>query len=212
MDPRNPSFHPVLAIGVGDVPSLLPPLTSDSLVNCSDCHTSDDDAGAAGPHGSRVPGLLGADYSQQDGQPESASSYALCYSCHRREAILGDGPFPLHRLHVVDQRTSCALCHDPHGATAARALVRFNEPSAITGVLPSSSGRLEFRSDVAGQGSCSLTCHGVDHDPLGYGPAFSIDGRPRFVDPTRGDPMRRLPAGRAEPPAGAAAPSKRRQR
>ena len=210
-DSRNPSFHPVLAIGVGEVPSLLPPLTSDSLINCSDCHTNDDDRGARGPHGSRVPGLLGADYSLQDGQPESETAYALCYQCHDRKIVLDSDPFPYHRLHVVDQRTACVLCHDAHGATAGRALIRFNEPTAITGVLASSSGRLEYSSEAAGMGGCYLTCHGVDHDPLGYGPMFTVKGRPRFADPERDGGLGRHPAGAQAPPRPEDRPESRRQ-
>ena len=210
-DSRNPSFHPVLAIGVGEGPSLLPPLTSDSLINCSDCHTNDDARAARGPHGSRVPGLLGADYSLQDGQPETPSSYALCYQCHNREVVLDADPFPYHRLHVVDERTTCALCHDPHGATSARALIRFNEPTAITGVLASSSGRLNYSSDSAGMGSCYLTCHGVDHDPLGYGPMFGLDGRPKFADPNRDGVLGRVPAGAQAPPRAGTRSDGRRQ-
>lgn len=210
-DPRNPSFHPVLAIGVGDVPSLLPPLTSDSMINCSDCHTNDDPDGARGPHGSRVPGLLGADYSVLDGTPESPAAYALCYQCHDRGVVLDEDPFPLHRLHVVDERAPCVLCHDPHGATASRALIRFNEPTSITGVLASSSGRLEFSSEAPGTGACWLTCHGVDHDPLGYGALFTSDGRPRFLDPERTDGFGRFPAGaQAPPPAGTRSDGKKR--
>ena len=194
-DARNPSFHPVLAIGVGEVPSLLPPLTTDCLIICSDCHTSDDPGGARGPHGSRVPGLLGADYSLQDGQPESETAYALCYQCHDRKIVLDSDPFPYHRKHVVEERTACVLCHDAHGATAGRALIRFNEPTAITGVLASSSGRLEYSSEAAGMGSCYLTCHGVDHDPLGYGFMFTAEGRPKFEDPNRDGAIGRHPAG-----------------
>lgn len=196
-DPRNPSFHPVLALGVGEVPSLRPPLTSNSLVNCSDCHGNDEESAAGGPHGSRIAGLLRFDYSTQDGQPESPSSYALCYLCHDRDLLLDGGPFPFHRLHVVEQRSPCALCHDPHGSTTGRALVRFGEPTAITGVLPSSSGQLEFVSETAGDGACYLTCHGVDHDPLGYGPMYTAEGRPRFIDPSRDGGLRRGPAGAA---------------
>jgi len=200
-DSRNPSFHPVLAIGVGEVPSLLPPLTSNSLINCSDCHNNDDVVRAArGPHGSRIPGLLGADYSLQDGQPESASSYALCYACHDRQTVLENDPFPYHGLHVVEERTACALCHEPHGATAARALIRFNEPTAITGVLASSSGRLEYSSEGPGSGGCFLTCHGIDHDPLGYGPMYTEDGRPKFADPSGDGALRRHPAGAVASP------------
>lgn len=182
-DPSNPSFHPVLAIGVGESPSLLPPLTADSMINCTNCHTNDDGTGPIGPHGSRVPGLLGADYNQQDGQPESEIAYALCYACHDRAILLSESAlFPDHRKHISGERTSCDLCHNPHGATASRALIRFNEPTAMTGVTPSSSGRLEFVSDSPGSGACYLTCHGQDHDPKGYGPGFKSDGAPEFDD------------------------------
>jgi hypothetical protein len=170
------------------------------MINCSDCHTSNDDRGARGPHGSVVPGLLGNGYSNQDGQPESPSSYALCYQCHDRDVVLDADGFPYHRMHVVDLRTTCALCHDPHGATAARALIRFNEPTSITGVLASGSGRLEYVSDSTGSGACYLKCHGVDHDPLGYGPMFTLEGRPRFVDPNRDGGLGRNPALRQAPP------------
>lgn len=176
-DPTNPSYHPVLALGVGDVPSLLPPLTSNSMINCTDCHTNDDPGSTRGPHGSRIPGLLGAEYTFQEGQPESPTTYALCYACHDRKVVLESDPFPFHDEHVVSGRIPCILCHDAHGATAARALIRFNEPTSITGVLASSSGRLEYVSDSVGEGACYLTCHGKDHDPLGYGPGFSEDGR-----------------------------------
>lgn len=195
-DPSNPSFHPVLAIGVGEVPSLLPPLTSDSMINCTSCHTNDDGAGPIGPHGSRVPGLLGADYNQQDGQPESAEIYALCYACHDRAIVRSENAlFDDHRKHIVDEDAPCGLCHNPHGATSARALIRFNEPTSITGVSPSQSGRLEFVSDAPGSGACYLTCHGENHDPLGYGPGFKRNGQPELEDPysSKGPIERTLP-------------------
>ena len=95
------------------------------------------------------------------------------------------------------------LCHDPHGATASRALIRFSEPTSITGVLPSSSGLLEFQSDGAGAGGCYLTCHGVDHDPLGYGHMYTSEGRPRFLGPGRdGVPGRPLAGVQAPPRPG----------
>lgn len=170
-DPRNPSYHPVLAIGpAADVPSLQSPLTTDSRLNCTDCHTNDDPSGPRGPHASRTESTLGNTLNRQEGQPESATAYALCYACHDRGTVLERDGFPDHRRHVVNEGAPCTLCHDPHGATAARAMIRFNEPTAIQGVTASSSGLLRFESTGPGSGACYLTCHAVDHDPKAYGP------------------------------------------
>ncbi len=170
LSPSNPSYHPILAPGPAtDVPSLVAPLTTTSTIDCTDCHTNDDPTGPRGPHGSSVRGLLGGGYNRDDGQAEAPTAYSLCYSCHQRGVVLGQDAFTAHREHVVEERTPCSLCHDPHGTTSARALIRFNEPTAIVGVTASSSGRLEYLSDAPGSGLCYLTCHGKDHDPLGYG-------------------------------------------
>lgn len=177
LDPTNPSYHPLLATGrSASIPSLLAPLTTSSLINCSDCHTSESPVGARGPHGSQYASLLGQSYTKQDNQPESPTTYALCYACHDRTVVLTRDSFPLHGKHVSDARTPCRICHDPHGTTSARALIRFNEPTVITEVTPSSSGRLQFVSSGPGSGACYLTCHGKDHDPLGYGPGARLNG------------------------------------
>src|SRR5439155_2102941 len=54
----NESFHPVVAIGknAANVPSLIAPWMTTSLMYCTDCHNSDSSAGAGGngangPHG-----------------------------------------------------------------------------------------------------------------------------------------------------------------
>lgn len=177
-DPRNPSYHPVLAVGPAvDVPSLVAPLSTNSRLNCTNCHANDDPGGPRGPHGSRVRSLLGNTLNQLEGQPESATAYALCYACHDRQVVLQQDAFSEHSEHVVSERIPCSSCHDPHGATAARAMIRFNEPTSLTGVTPSSSGRLEFVDFGPGSGACYLTCHGENHDPLGYGAGFDEHGR-----------------------------------
>jgi len=181
IDPSNPSYHPILAPGsASDVPSLVPGLPRSVTIDCSDCHTSDEPSGPRGPHGSFVRSLLASGYNRIDGQEESESAYALCYSCHLRAVVLDADAFPGHRAHVVEERVPCATCHDSHGTTSARALIRFNEPTAITGVGRSSSGRLEFVSDGPGSGACYLTCHGVDHDPKLYG---SVAGLLEALEP-----------------------------
>lgn len=168
LNPTNRSFHPVEAPAGDRSPSVLANL-SGRHVNCTDCHGNDDAQGARGPHGSGVPGLLSKNYVTTDGASESAAAYALCYGCHGREAVLNSTRFPGHSAHVVDERASCATCHNGHGAVTNRALIRFGEEVAIAGVSATAMGELKFVSSGPGSGSCYLVCHGKVHDPLSYG-------------------------------------------
>ncbi|NQV50280.1 MAG: hypothetical protein HQ507_07270, partial [Candidatus Marinimicrobia bacterium] len=60
----NRSFHPVENLGLsGSVPSLKPGWSEQSLITCSDCHGNDDKYGPQGPHGSSIPHILSAPYS-----------------------------------------------------------------------------------------------------------------------------------------------------
>jgi predicted CXXCH cytochrome family protein len=180
-DPTSVSFHPVEAPGRNlDVPSLRPPWTTASLMQCSDCHGSNlsekaGGTGPNGPHGSNVRPLLLAGYDTADYTPESEDAYALCYRCHYRDTsggVLTDRSFPLHREHIVDENTPCSACHDPHGIASAQGsflnnthLINFDRsivfPDAAT-------GRLEYIDDGVFRGQCFLRCHGVDHSPKSY--------------------------------------------
>ncbi len=173
----NPSFHPVAGAGVNlDVPSLLLPYTINSTIDCIDCHDNDNSSaiggsGPKGPHGSIYPSILQMQYETLDNTPESPSAYALCYKCHDRNSILNDESFSSHRLHVVDQRTPCNVCHDPHGVSAEQgntlnntSLINFD----IATVQPNSSGQLRYESTGRFSGSCYLSCHGSDHAPINY--------------------------------------------
>jgi hypothetical protein len=144
---------------------------------------------------------------RQEGQPESESAYALCYACHDRRVVLELDAFPLHEKHVVDGRIPCGFCHDPHGATSAPALIRFNEATVITGVTASSSGMLGYEGLGFGSGACFLTCHGVDHDPLGYGAGFDSKGVPLVQGMWGGET---LPAAPRRVPGTRVAPSRRK--
>jgi len=182
---RNPSYHPIEAPTTGRSPSVDPQL-SGGEVNCTDCHGNDDPDGPRGPHGSNVPYLLRSTYETVDGAPESRRVYFLCYGCHQREVVLSEtSSFPLHALHVVDVKASCATCHDPHGSEQHRGLIRFGDGRGPGFVSPSSSGVLRFESFSPGSGSCSLLCHGRDHDPEGYGidavaPGLTSGGLPKI--------------------------------
>lgn len=187
--PSAISLHPVGTPGRSvQVPSLKPGWSTASTMSCSDCHGSDTGQ-TAGVHGSSFRSLLVARYETADRLSESATSYALCYKCHDRGSILGDRSFQGHRLHVVDQRTSCAACHDSHGipagqgsATGNTHLINF----ASDVVFPDRvTGRLEYRDTGGFTGECFLSCHGVDHSPKRYPSAIKSNGVPRAAPPAR---------------------------
>ncbi len=175
--PNNPSYHPVSAIGKNqDVPSLLLPYNTNSTFDCSGCHDNDDstDAGGLGPrgpHGSNYPPILSLRYETLDNTTESPSAYALCYKCHDRNSILGDQSFKSHRLHIVQNKTSCNTCHDPHGISYIQgntlnntSLINFD----ISIVSKNSMGNLRYESTGRFSGNCYLMCHGSDHAPKNY--------------------------------------------
>jgi predicted CXXCH cytochrome family protein len=171
----NPSFHPVFGPRrADDVPSLDSPMRAGSLVTCTDCHNSDNaralgGSGPNGPHGSIYDSVLAREYTTSDFTVESAAAYSLCYECHSRDSILGDESFSLHRLHVVDQRTPCSVCHDAHGVPRGGAgsgdhshLINFDLAMVTPSDAPNGR-RIEYRDQGRFAGTCTLTCHGVSH-------------------------------------------------
>jgi len=88
-----------------------------------------------------------------------------CYDCHDRSTVLSDSTFEGHSSHVLEANVACWSCHDSHGSRDAPGLVRFGKDLRLGDVAPSTSGRWEY---VPEQSACYITCHGVDHDPLGY--------------------------------------------
>ena len=71
----NPSYHPVVSAGKSlDVPSLIPPLTTASIINCTDCHSNDSGpnaggTGPSGPHGSLYPPILERQHGPDQREP-----------------------------------------------------------------------------------------------------------------------------------------------
>jgi predicted CXXCH cytochrome family protein len=168
----NPSFHPVVSQGINpDVPSLLSPLTTQSIISCIDCHNTDNLNAPRGPHGSIYEYLLERDYNTKDFTQENPRNYAMCYKCHNRDSILRDQSFSKHRQHIVDQRAPCSACHDPHGISDIQGnpvnnshLMNFD----LTIVQANGQGRLEFDSLGTFTGQCFLNCHGEEHSPKIY--------------------------------------------
>ena len=165
-NPANASYHPVESPGKSYlIPSLIPPWTISSYVNCTDCHSADNTIGGSSPHGSIYAPILNKNYYKQDGRPESEYAYALCYQCHNRTSILSNQSFLYHREHIVNANTSCFTCHDSHGSINYPYLIRFNKDPRFTVVLPNSVGRLNVVFKTQNNVECFLSCHGVDHNP-----------------------------------------------
>lgn len=175
--PSAVSYHPVEAPGKNvNVPSLRPPMTTATIIYCTDCHASDTSkaagsSGANGPHGSNVSPLLVARYETMDRTTESASAYALCYKCHDRNRILAESsPFKYHKKHIQEYRTPCSVCHDSHGISSTQGNVTNNSRliNFDIGVVTPANGVLQYRSTGISQGSCTLTCHGAPHVNKSY--------------------------------------------
>ncbi len=174
----NPSYHPVAGVGRStNVPSLISPWTTSSVMNCTDCHNNNagPNAGGAdpnGPHGSTNPLLLERQYTVVD-TTESAAAYALCYKCHSRTSILSDaiGSFREHNVHVRGADIPCNNCHDPHGISSTQGTTLNNSRliNFQTGVV-TQSGSQAIRWERVGStgGRCYLVCHGVNHNPKSY--------------------------------------------
>jgi predicted CXXCH cytochrome family protein len=187
--PSNASYHPVVMSSPSrDTISLVSGLAPGSIIRCTDCHNNNDGpasggSGPDGPHGSDYEFLLERNYTVQDETPESEYEYALCYKCHERSSILSDQSFPLHRLHIVEENTPCSACHDPHGVSRTQRtgsdqthLINF----ATRIVRPErTTGRLRFQDLGVYAGSCTLSCHGVDHMNSEYGSS----GVPMIINP-----------------------------
>lgn len=175
--PSAVSYHPVQAPGKNtNVPSLRPGYTTASIISCTDCHASDTSkaagsSGANGPHGSNVTPLLIGRYETLDRTTESASTYALCYRCHDRNKILAESsPFKYHKKHIVEYRTPCSICHDPHGISSTQGTATNNSKliNFDTTIVTPVNGVLQFRSTGTNHGTCTLRCHGETHSNESY--------------------------------------------
>ncbi len=166
-DPANKSYHPIESPGKNrNVPSLLSPYNTLSIINCTDCHN---------PHGSSYEHILKRNYSTSDRIMESSFQYDLCYECHSRSSILNDESFSKHSLHIVDVKTSCITCHNSHGSEKYPYLIDFSSrKKGGANISPSSSGRIEFIDRGQFSGECYLTCHGKDHNPAVYPEEYQL--------------------------------------
>jgi hypothetical protein len=132
-------------------------------VLCRDCHPPHEPFAAALPvslmnRGTNTVRLKAYDWQQ---------SNELCLRCHSSSALVWpqSGAFvnpageSYHELHLGRGRCLCIECHAPHGSVQAGLLRRELLDGQAFGVFPR-----------AGGGNCTVTCHGVDHVSLSYGP------------------------------------------
>jgi hypothetical protein len=162
------------------VPSLLPymlningtqntsrPLTTTTILYCSDCHNSNNarssgGTGANGPHGSTFRHLLQFNL-RQDGSPGGGGSGAsLCGKCHNLTTVGNERPHPDHN------GEACDSCHDPHGVIGGnpasnRAMMNFD-----LGMAAKSTTYFGYYYRAANSKGCYTNCHGQNHNPETY--------------------------------------------
>ena len=103
----------------------------------------------------------------------------LCYKCHDRTIIMSSASWTntQHHTHVQDSNASCSICHDVHGVSASqgtttnnRHMINFDTRFVLPYTNPTtgvSTGPIYVQT-TAGQGSCTLTCHGRPHNNQQY--------------------------------------------
>jgi len=162
------SYHPVAMAGTNSaVPSLIGDWDENSLMSCTTCHNNDDGpvaggSGANGPHGSEWPHLLERRYVTSDGTNFNTANFAMCFKCHSWTEIESDSSFGDHKKHISGEDTPCNVCHDPH-ASANPKLINFD-----TSVVLPFNGTLEYESTGTHSGTCTLRCHGKNHNNWDY--------------------------------------------
>ena len=156
------------------------PLTTSSMLYCTDCHDNNDarsanGAGPNGPHASTFSHLLQRLLYQDPisatgggNGNNTAAGMALCDKCHVVSTVQGRSP----HNEGEHRRAGCTTCHDPHGVingnpAASRALMNFD-----TQVVTRPSVTANFGYYYLGSGNnqkgCYVRCHGKNHNPCGY--------------------------------------------
>ncbi len=169
----NASLRPFMLYLDGVTNNTSRPLTTTTILYCTDCHNSDqarssNGTGPNGPHGSAYPHLLQLNLFQDavsGGGGGGTTGAALCNKCHNLTTVRSESP------HSDDHSGyGCTTCHDPHGviggsAGANRAMINFD-----TGVVSKTTTYFGYfyNGTGSGQKGCYLNCHGENHNPHTY--------------------------------------------
>ena len=169
--PQNPSFHPIQTAGKNlhiDPNAFNNGMTADTVITCTDCHSSDD-PNLRGPHASMYQYILKKP-STTTTFPAAMPQDDICFDCHAY-AVYGDPSSPVitqkasrfnapaaqgHVFHVGSQHIPCYLCHESHGSTRFPALIA-TRLRGVTGFMQTPTG-----------GTCSGGCHTARTYTLNY--------------------------------------------
>jgi predicted CXXCH cytochrome family protein len=151
------------------------------------------------PHTSQYRGILIQNYRDRvlksADEAYAAADSALCLVCHAEEGFVSSDSaatnFNLHQEHLMgiagkgDGGTSidtpgdgqgnaiCAECHFRIHGTALAYQVGDQQNTRLVNFAPDvlpSAGVLKWTPTGIGTGTCTLTCHGYDHEAAAYGP------------------------------------------
>ena len=136
--------------------------------------------------GSTLPGNQGL---KPNGEAYVAADFALCLVCHAEEPFTNTNStltnFRRHFLHVSNMPTEgsggldidvagagtgnaiCSECHFRVHSTALRTGTQ-NAYARLVNFAPNVGGSISFTPKGAGNGSCTLICHGKDHNGKDY--------------------------------------------
>jgi len=166
----NSSLRPFM-LNIDGSNNTSRPLSSTTLLYCTDCHNSDqarssNGTGPNGPHGSIYPHLLQLNLFQDaaggGGGGGGSTAAALCNKCHNLTTVRNESPHDDHN------GVGCTSCHDPHGViggspSANRAMINFD-----TAVAAKSTTNFGYFFGVSGRKGCYTNCHGHNHNPETY--------------------------------------------
>ena len=168
----NASLRPYMLNVDGVTNNTNRPLTTSTLIYCTDCHNNDqarnsNGTGPNGPHGSSFPHLLQFNLFQDavgggGGGGGGSTGSALCNKCHNVSTVRNESPHDDHN------GVGCTTCHDPHGviggsAGANRAMMNFD--TSIAAKASTYFGYYYVSSSTKG---CYTNCHGENHNPHSY--------------------------------------------